>query len=85
MLSAKTVRDKYLVAAKAVFNTGTGKKKWTDNPTTSVKVSVPTRRKLQPSGFTDAEAGTIVKASLEDPDTLGRMSKHNKSAIRWVP
>ena len=84
-LSAKTVGDKYLAAAKAVFNAGTGKKKLTDNPTVGVKVSVPNRQKLRPAGFTDAEAKAILTATLKDPETLGRMLEHNKLAIRWVP
>ncbi|PUB15386.1 DUF6538 domain-containing protein [Yoonia sediminilitoris] len=84
-LSAKTVRDKYLVAAKAVFNTGTGKKRLHENPADGVKVTVPKRQKLRPSGFTDAEAKAILTATLRDPKTLGGMREHNKLAIRWVP
>lgn len=81
----KTVRDKYLAAAKSVFNAGTSRHKLTINPTTGVKVSVPKPQKTRPKGFTDAEAETILTASLRDPSTFGAMEERNQMAIRWVP
>jgi len=81
----KTVRDKYLAAAKSVFNAGTSRRKLTTNPTDGVKVSVPKSQKTRSKGFTDAEAKTILAASLRDPSTFGAMEERNKMAIRWVP
>jgi integrase len=84
-LAAKTVRDKYLSAARVVFSIGIGKRKLTDNPTKGVKVQVPKKIKTRPLGFTDAEAKQILLASLRDQSSLGEMEESNKMAIRWVP
>ncbi|WP_371157000.1 DUF6538 domain-containing protein [Jannaschia sp. 2305UL9-9] len=84
-LAARTVRDKYLAAAKAVFGAGVGRRKVSVNPADGVKVSVPKRQKTRSPGFTDAEAKAILMATLRDPETLGGMDERNKMAIRWVP
>ncbi|PZX38975.1 hypothetical protein LY56_02984 [Roseinatronobacter thiooxidans] len=81
----KTVRDKYLAAAKSVFNAGTGRRKLATNPTDGVKVSVPKTKKTRSKGFTDDEASAILAATLCDPSTFGAMEERNKMAIRWVP
>lgn len=84
-LAAKTVRDKYLAAAKSVFNAGKARRKLTASPTDGVKVTVSKPLKLRPKGFTDEEARAILAASLRDPSTYGATGEHNKAAIRWVP
>jgi len=84
-LTAKTVKDKYLAAAKSVFNAGTGRRKLTTNPTEGVKISVPKAKKTRSKGFTDAEAKAILVTSLVDPSSFGAMEDRNKAAIRWAP
>ena len=84
-LAAKTVRDKYLAAAKSVFNAGKSRRKLLASPTDGIKISVSRPKKTRPKGFTDEEARAILAASLRDPSTFGAMGEHNKLAIRWVP
>lgn len=84
-LAAKTVRDKYLAAAKSVFNAGKSRRKLVASPTDGVKISVAKPKKTRPQGFTDEEAKAILAASLRDPSTFGAKGEHNKLAIRWVP
>lgn len=84
-LSARTVSSKYLAALRTVFRVGRDKRKIDNDPTEGVRVRVSRAPRERSSGFTDAEAELILSAALCDPSELGRMSEHNKLAIRWGP
>lgn len=84
-LKARTVRDKYLAAIKAVYRVGIAKQRIDFDPTKGVTVKVAKRPILRSKGFTDGEANTILIAARRDPDELGGAAIGNKNAIRWVP
>lgn len=84
-LSAKTVADKYLSAARAVFGTGVGKFRIKASPVEKVRVNVPKKRKERSSGFTDEEAVQILKAALVAEDQPTKAAPLNKLACKWVP
>ena len=84
-LSAKTVRDKYLTSAKAIFQVASNRQVTPANPARGYTIKVQDRNLTRPKGFTDEEAVKILTSSLGSSDDLGGMSNSNKTAIRWVP
>lgn len=84
-LSAKTVNDKYLSAARAVFGAGVAKFKIERSPVERVHVKVPKANRERSPGFTDAEATKILTAALVAENDTGRTAPLNKRAYRWVP
>lgn len=84
-LKARTVSDKYLSAIKTVFKLAFEQDLLPANPLERVRARVPKPNRERPEGFTEAEARAILRASLVDPEALGRRSEGNKRAIRWVP
>lgn len=84
-IGARTVSQKYLAAVKVVFGLAVEKRKLTENPAKDIKVRFKKPSKVRPKGFTDAEAVSILKAALSDPEHFGARSEVNKRAIRWVP
>lgn len=82
-LSAKTVREKYLAAAKAVFGWAKENRKLASNPATEIKVRGAKRQRLRDPGFTEAEAKTILSATLRPCSE--RMAAASARARRWVP
>jgi integrase len=83
--SAKTVADKYLSAARAVFGAGVAKFKIASNPAALVRRKVPKRVKERPAGFTDDEADTILRMALVADTAEGREPELTKLAFKWVP
>jgi len=83
--SAKTVADKYLSAARAVFGAGVAKFKIASNPAALVRRRVPKRVKERPAGFTDDEANTILRMALVADKAEGREPDFTKLAFKWVP
>jgi integrase len=80
----RTVRDKYIAAARTVFAWGERNDRISVNPVEKVAVKVPKRQKLRDEvGLTDAEARIILSASLRAGDD----TKHPLRAFarRWVP
>jgi integrase len=84
-LAAKTVRDKYLAAVRAVLKTGVRKFLIEKDPSAGLLVKVPEKEQLRTSGFTEAEAKTILAAALNVMDEPSKMSKLNKLSILWGP
>jgi integrase len=80
---ARTVRDKYLAAARAVFRWAKANRKVQTDPVEGITVRVPKKPRLRESGFTDAEAKTILQASLGYKDDAAPRSQ--SFARRWVP
>jgi len=81
--SAKTVRETYLAAAKAVFGWAKENRKVDVDPTPGITVRGSKRQRLRDPGFTNEEALTILRATLEPPS--GRLSTPHAAARRWVP
>lgn len=79
---ARTVKKNWANASKTVFGWAVEHKLLRHNPFAGVKVTVPKQIKLRETqAFRPQEWRTILKASLEIPDTN---SPHN-AARRWVP
>ncbi|MDX3910890.1 MAG: integrase [Sphingobium sp.] len=81
--AAKTVRETYLAAAKAVFGWAKENRRIALDPATGIKVRGAKRQRLRDPGFNEQEALTILKATLEAPE--GRLAAGNVLARRWVP
>jgi integrase len=81
--SARTVRETYLAAAKAVFGWGKENRRITDNPATGITVRGEKRKRLRDAGFTNDEALTILRATLQP--VTAKISRHHVLARRWVP
>jgi len=84
-LSSRTVRDKYLAAAKAIFRTGTNKHILISDPTSSVVIKVVKPQRFRSKGYTDDEAAAILSQAKAWLSVESRMSNSNKLAIRWIP
>lgn len=80
---ARTIRDKYLAAAKAVFRWAAENHKISTNPTEGIGIRVKKRPRLREPGLTDKEADTILRAALRESDrATGSLQSF---ARRWVP
>lgn len=82
-LSAKTVGETYLSAARTVFGYGKKQHQLTSNPAADVTVVGPKKVKLRNPGLTDAEAKTILQATLKG--VPAGLSAERTLAYRWVP
>lgn len=81
--SARTVRETYLAAAKTVFGWGKENRRIAENPATGVTVRAQKRKRLRDAGFTNDEALTILRATLQP--VADNIARHHASARRWVP
>ena len=81
--SAKTVRETYLAAAKAVFGWATENRKVAENPVTGITVRSGKRVKVRERAFTNDEAEIILRATLEPAPR--RLTRGMALARRWVP
>lgn len=79
----RTVREGYLAAAKAVFGWAVENQILPTNPAEKVKVRKEKRQRLRDPGFTNDEALTILKATLQPMGS--RLSPEMARARRWVP
>jgi integrase len=79
----RTVRDKYLAAAKTVFGWAARNLKIPSNPTAGVDVRVRPPQRLRESGLSDDEAALILSASLAVETSSA--FPHQAFARRWVP
>jgi integrase len=84
-INARTVSQKYLAVVKLIFAIGVEKRKLTVNPSKDSKVRYSKPKKTRPTGFTDAEALAILRATLAEDDSQGRRTEENLRAIRWLP
>src|SRR3546814_3414285 len=66
-LSAKTVKDTYLSVIRTVYRWGNDNGKVRGNPAERVTVLVPRRAVVREKGLNDAEAQTILAATLTKP------------------
>lgn len=81
--SARTVKETYLASLIVVLGYAMEGDKIKANVAADVVVRVPKKVQLRHPQFTDAEARTILRASLEpQPDSL---APEHRLARRWVP
>ena len=81
---ARTVRDTYLAAVKAVFAWAVENHRLRTNPAERIKVRAPKRVVLRDErGLSEAEADMILRATLEPPSS--RTRPQYALARRWVP
>ena len=81
--SPRTVRDTYLAALKAIFGWGRENHRLAIDPTQGVRVRVGRAARHRDPGLTDAEAKTILKATLDTHSA--RLAPEHALARRWVP
>lgn len=82
--SARTVRETYLASARAVFRWAVENRKLDRDPTDGIKVRGAEKARLRTEkGLTDAEAKTILRASLQTASS--RLAPEHALARRWVP
>jgi integrase len=81
--SARTIRDKYLAAAKTLFKWAADNHKLENNPAANINMRVRKKPRLREAGLTDDEASLILSASL----THQNEAAHSLQAFarRWIP
>lgn len=80
---AKTVKETYLASLHVVLKYAADNARIKANVAADVTVRVPKKIRLRNPGFTDEEAGTILRATLEpQPESL---SPTHRLARRWIP
>lgn len=83
LLNARTVRDTYLSAVKAVFRWAKRNGKIESNPTADLHVRVTKKTKTRDRSLTDFEALKILRGTLQTPPK--KLSSERAFAQRWVP
>ena len=81
-LSTVTVQDTYLAAARAVFRWAVANHKLPANPAETVSVRKRKKTQLRSKSLTDAEAETILAATLIPYPSI---TQEHAFARRWVP
>lgn len=81
--SNKHVRNSHLAALKAVFNYAVANRIVPANPATGITVKATKRVRVRQQGFTEAEAITILLATMTEPPS--RTTPEFAAARRWVP
>lgn len=80
---AKTVKETYLASLHVVLKYAADNARIRTNVAADVTVRVPKKIRLRNPGFTDEEAGMILRATLEpQPESL---SPTHRLARRWIP
>jgi integrase len=79
--SAATVSDVWVVAARTVWGWALKRKYVTQNPFTTVRVTVPRKKRTRGKTFTPVEVQTILGAASAITDTRNASA----AARRWVP
>ena len=82
-LNARTVRDTYMSAIKAVFRWAKRNAKIDVNPTSDVHIRVSKRTKTRDRSLSDQEALLILRGTLNPPPQ--KLSSERAFALRWVP
>lgn len=80
---ARTVRDAYIAAPKALMNWAVANGHLTAKPAAGIVVTMPGRTIVRDRDFTNAEAETILRAALGPHHR--RLSQEHASARRWIP
>ncbi len=83
--AAKSVRDVYVAAAKAAFNTALNNDVIDANPFASVKIKVGRKQLNREKGFNDEEAAAILKAAWRYRRSTKKEHQTTADAKRWTP
>lgn len=83
LLTARTVKDTYLSALKAVLGWAVENGHLKGNPSTQVRVRTPKKQRLRGAGLTDEEALMILRGTMLPPPA--RLTPERALARRWVP
>ena len=83
MRGARTVREVFLAAVKAVLSWGVSNGRLAENPAAKVTVRVPKRAHLRDPDFTEAEVKLILTNALLPQS--GHLAPEHALARRWVP
>lgn len=81
--STRTIKDKYLAAAKTIFKWAAENHKITSNPTLGISIRVRKRARVREDGLSDEEACIILTASLSYSDASPQTLQAR--ARRWIP
>ncbi|RDE09887.1 DUF6538 domain-containing protein [Pelagibacterium lacus] len=81
--SNRHVRNSHLACLKAVFNYGVANKRVSANPASGITVKATKKVRTRQKGFTEAEAITILRATMTEPPP--RTTSEYAGARRWVP
>jgi integrase len=84
-LTAKTVREKYLVAVKAVLQIAVEEERLPSNAAIGIKVAGGGRRSTGPRGYSASQAAHILRAVLGYSGGERGRPEGTIRAIRWVP
>ena len=82
-ISAKTVKDSDLSGLKTLFGWAVSNRRLLANPALGITIKLGKRKVTRPKGFTDDEAGALLKAA--DAHTRGNERPKTFAAKRWVP
>ncbi len=80
---ARTVKETYLASLKIVLETGRENGMLRHNAAADVKVRAPKKIRLRKPGFTDDEALTILRATMEPQSKF--LAPELRLARRWIP
>ncbi|MBD8680002.1 site-specific integrase [Sphingomonas sp. CFBP 13720] len=80
--SPRTVKDNYLSALRSTLNYAVSKRKLPENVASTVTVRIPRQPKLRERDFTDAEAASILSATLKLQTDAPALTQR---ARRWIP
>jgi integrase len=81
--ASKTVREVYLASLRATCSWAIANGILAENPVVGVTLKVAKAPRLRPQGYTDEEALTALRATLQPPPP--RLSRERAHARRWVP
>lgn len=81
--SSRTIKDKYLAAAKTIFKWAAENHKIASNPTLGISIRVRKRARVREDGLSDDEACIILTASLSYADASPQTLQAR--ARRWIP
>lgn len=82
-LSRRTIADGYLTLVKAGFEQS--RRKLASWPFDGVKFVAGKKQKERPPGFSEVEAGAILRAATTGKGLTPATGDHVRRAIRWIP
>lgn len=83
ILTARTVKDTYLSALKAVLGWAVDNAHLKENPSSQVRVRTPKKQRLRNPGLTDEEALIILRGTMLPAPA--RLTSERAFARRWIP
>ena len=84
-LKVATINAKYRTAVSSIYGAGLRRGLVTANPAKGTSLKADRDRVTRRKGYEDAEALTILQASLRPSSAWGKASDYTKAAYRWLP